>query len=170
MAADVNIVESNGAGETETDITSGNLNMGSGDYASITSSATLPIAAGANGYEKWLRFKVEDISTSDHIKTLKVWMSTDSLTGSDAMLVYATESSYASKAYAQPVATDSTVATYAIPTSEPTGANVGSGAGSLTATLGNGMYSNYIPIQLQVAADTTTGGSFTLSFKYEEVA
>jgi len=169
MAADVKIVESNGAGETETDITSGNLNMGSGDYASITSSATLPIAAGANGYEKYLRFYVNDISTSDHIKTLKVWMSTDGLTGSDAMMIYATETGYVQKSYAQPVATDSSVATYYIAEAEPSGANVGKG-GSLTATLGNGEYSDYIPIQLQVAADTTTGGSFTLSFKYEEVA
>lgn len=169
MAADVNIVESNGAGEDTTDITSGNLNMGSGDYANITSAATLPIAANANGYEKYLRFYVNDISTSDHIKTLKVWMSTDSLTGTDAMMIYATESDYASKAYAQPVATDSTVATYFIEESEPTGANVGYNS-SLTATLGNATYSDYIPIQLQVAADTTSGGSYTLSFKYDEVA
>ena len=170
MAADVNIVESNGAGEDLTDITSGNLNMGSGDYANITSSATLPITADANGYEKWVRFKVEDISTSDHIKTMKVWMSTDGLTGSDVMMIYATESGYASKAYAQPVATDSSVATYYIAESEPTGANVAGGAGSLTATLGDGEYSNYIPIQLQVDAGTAAGGSFTISFKYEEVA
>lgn len=169
MAADVNIIESNGAGGATTDITSGNLNMGSGDYANITSAATLPISPGANAYEKWTRFFVNDISTSDHIKTLKVWMSTDGLTGSDALMIYATETGYASKAYAQPVATDSTVATYYIAESEPTGANVGRG-GSLTATVGNGEYSDYIPLQLQVAADTTTGGSFTISYKYEEVA
>ena len=96
-------------------------------------------------------------------------MSTDGLTGSDALMIYATETGYASKAYAQPVATDSTVATYYIAESEPTGANVGRG-GSLTATVGNGEYSDYIPLQLQVAADTTTGGSFTISYKYEEIA
>lgn len=169
MAADVNIIESNGAGEATTDITSGNLNMGSGDYANITSSATLPITAGNNSYEKWTRFFVNDISTSDHIKTLKVWMSTDGLTGTDAMMIYATESDYAQKAFAQPVATDSTVATYYIAEAEPSGANVGRG-GSLTATVGNGQYSDYVPLQLQVDAGTSAGGSFTISFKYEEVA
>lgn len=169
MAADVNIIESNGAGGATTDITSGNLNMGSGDYANITSAATLPITAGANAYEKYTRFFVNDISTSDHIKTLKVWMSTDGLTGSDALMIYATETGYVQKSYAQPVATDSSVATYYIAEAEPSGANVGKG-GSLTATLGNGEYSDYIPMQLQVDAGTAAGGSFTISYKYEEVA
>jgi len=168
MAATVNVAEMNGATPgSNTDAVS-NINMGSTDAPNLV-AATYPITAGTRGYEKWIRVKLDALGGSQYIKTIKVWKSAGSLSGSDVMKIYATESDWASKNYAQPVTTESTYATYALPTSEPTGANVGIDA-SLTATLGLDEYSDFVVMQLYVDAGTTTGNTITMSFKYEEVA
>lgn len=167
MAATVQISESNGSGETVHDNVA-NLNMGSTDAYELV-AATYPITAGNNAYEKYIRVKLSNLSGSDHIQNIKVWR-TGSLSGSDVLLTNAATSGYTEDSYAQPVATDSSVATVALPSSEPASANLGID-GSLSGNLNaNGEYSDYLVLQLQVDSGTTAGASCTINFKYEEVA
>lgn len=167
MAATVSIAESNGAGETVTaSIT--NSNMGSTDAVNLT-AATYPITAGENSYEKWQRFNVTNMGGSTAVKNLKVWR-TGSLSGSDAHVTNARESSYGgAETYAQPTASASSVATQTMPTSEPTGANLGIG-GSLSGELTATGYSDYLVHQLQTDSGTTAGASVTMNYQYDEVA
>lgn len=169
MAASVTISESNGAGESVTASVT-NLNMGSTDAVNLV-AATYPITAGGNAYEKYVRVKLADLSGSDHIKNIKVWR-TGSLSGSDDLKSCAATSGggYAEKAYAQPVASASSAATYDLAAAEPGSANLGID-GSLSGKLdANGEFSDYLVLQLQVDGSTTAGASCTINFKYEEVA
>lgn len=166
MAATVQISESNGAGETITENVS-NINMGSTDAANIT-AASYPITAGTYSYEKYNRVHLESLSGSTKIQNIKVWRTGDSL-GSDTHKTSARESSYSEPSYATPVNTVSSY-TQTMPTSEPTGANLGID-GSLTGALdADGEYSDYLVHQIYVDAATTTGKSCTMNFKYEEIA
>jgi hypothetical protein len=167
MAATVQISESNGAGETPTDNVS-NINMGSTDAANLV-AATYPITAGTYSYEKYNRVKLVSLGGSTKIKNIKVWRTGDSL-GSDTHKTCARESSYTEKNYATPVNTVSSQATETMPTSEPSGANLGID-GSLTGELdADSEYSDYLVHQIYVDAATTAGKSCTLNFKYEEIA
>lgn len=167
MAATVTISESNGAGETITaSIT--NTNMGSTDAVNLV-AADYPIVAGQNSYEKYQRFCVSNMGGSSKIKTLKVWRTT-ALSGSDTHKTNARESGYVQKSYATPVATTSTQATQTMPTSVPSGANLGIG-GSLTGEITSATsYSDYLVHQLQTDAATTAGTSCTMNYSYDEVA
>lgn len=167
MAATVSIAESNGAGETVTaSIT--NSKMGSTDAVNLDNTA-YPIVPTENSYEKWQRLNVTNMGGSTSISAIKVWR-TGSLTGSDAHVTNARETTYGgAETYATPVATASSVATQTMPSSEPTGANLGIGgslSGSLTAT----GYSDYLVHQLQIDTATTTGATGTMNFKYTEIA
>lgn len=167
MAATVQINEYNGAGETKTaNIT--NSNMGSVDSANLDPVAN-PITPGNNSFEKWQKLEVTNLGGSSEIDTLKVWRS-GALGGSASHVTNARESSYGgAETYAQPTDSDSTVATQAMPTSSPTGANLGIG-GSLSGSLTTTGESDYLVHQIQTDAGDTAGSTSTLKFSYREIA
>lgn len=167
MAAAVRVNEYNGAGETETTNIS-NSNMGSADSANLDPVAN-PVTPGNNTYEKWQKVEVTSMGGSSSISNLKVWR-TGSLGGSAVHVTNARESTYGgAETYATPVATDSTVATQTMPTSEPTGANLGIG-GSLSGELTDVGLSDYLVHQIQTDAGDTVGATCTLNYQYDEVA
>lgn len=167
MAATVEIDEANGAGEDIThDI--GDTDMGSVDEADLDPVAN-PVVPGENTYEKWQQFHVTAMGGSSEINNLKVWR-TGSLGGSAVHVTNARESTYGgAETYAEPTDSDSTVATQTMPTSEPSGANLGIGgslSGSLTAT----GTSDYLVHQIQTDSSDTEGSTSTLNLQYDEVA
>lgn len=167
MAATVAINEYNGAGETETaGIT--NTNMGSTDAVNLNPT-TYPVVPGENTYEKWQKFEVTAMGGSSAIDNLKVWR-TGALGGSAVHVTNAREASYGgAETYAQPIATDSTLATQTMPTSEPTGANLGIG-GSLSGALNDVGLSDYLIHQIQTDAGDTAGSTSTMNYQYDETA
>lgn len=159
MSATFGFSEANGAGETVTDSIS-NLNMGSVDMTNLTPS-TYPIVAGANAFEKYLKAKFS--GTFTEISNMKFWKSVGALKTGEAIL--ADEAT----AYAQPVATTSSVALDAIPTSVGTAITVHNTSGGLTIT--SPAYTRYICIQLQTTGSTPAGAlnQKTFTFQYDEV-
>ena len=167
MAATVSVSESNKAGEiVEASIT--NSNMGSTDDVNL-SAASYPILAGNRSYAKYQRFNVTDMGASTAILNLKVWR-TGALAGSSTHVTNARESAYGGAAsYATPVATAIAGADQAMPTSVPTGANLGI-AGVLNGSLVATGYSDYLIHQLVTDAGDTAGNSTTMNYQYDEVA
>lgn len=167
MAATVEIDESNGATETVTHgIT--NTNMGSVDSPNLDPVAN-PVQPGNNTYEKWQKIHVTDMGGSSEIDNLKIWR-TGALGGAAAHVTNATESSYGgAQTYAEPTNADSTVATNAMPTSEPAGANLGIG-GSLSGSLTAAGTSDFLIHQIQTDVGDTAGSTSDLNYQYDEVA
>lgn len=171
MPATVEICESNGAGETVThNIT--NSNMGDVDAPNLN-PASYPITPGSRSYVKYQRFHVTNMGGSSSIKTLKVWRG-GSLAGLDSHVTNARTSSYGGAlSYATPVKTAVTGVDQTMPTTEPSGANLGIG-GSLSGELTSPGYSDYLAHQLIVDSGTTAGVSLTgsngMNYKYTEVA
>lgn len=167
MAATVQINEYNGAGETETaNIT--NTNMGDTDAVNLDPVA-YPVVPGDNTYEKWQKIDVTNIGGSSKIDNLKVWR-TGALGGSAVHLTNARTSSYGgAETYAQPVKTDSTVATQTMPTSEPASANLGIG-GALAGALTAAGESDYLVHQIQTDAGDVAGSTSTMNYQYDETA
>lgn len=167
MAATVQINEYNGAGETKTaNIT--NTNMGSVDSANLDPVAN-PITPGNNSFEKWQKVEVTNMGGSSEIDTLKVWRD-GALGGSASHVTNARESSYGgAETYAQPTDSTSTVATQAMPTGSPSGANLGIG-GSLSGSFTTTGESDYLIHQIQTDASDTAGSTSTLKFSYREIA
>lgn len=167
MPATVEIDEANGAGET---LSHGiaNSNMGSADGAALDPVAN-PVVPGDNTYEKWQKVHVTAMGGSSKIDKIKVWR-TGALGANASHVTNARESAYAgAEAYATPTDAASSVATQAMPTSEPTGANVGIGgslSGSLTAT-GS---SDYVVHQIQTTGSATAGSTSTMNYQYDETA
>lgn len=167
MAASVQIDESNGAGETQTtNIT--NTNMGDADSANLDPVAN-KVTPGNNTYEKWQRFQVTAMGGSSAIDNLKIWR-TGALGGVATHLTNARESSYGgAETYATPVKTASTVADQTMPSSEPSGANLGIG-GSLSGQLTSTGYSDYLVHQIQTNVADTVGSTSTMNYQYDETA
>jgi hypothetical protein len=167
MAATVQINEFNTVSETKTaSIT--NSNMGSTDAVNLT-AASYPIVPGENSYEKWQKIEVTNMGGSSAIKNLKVWR-TGALGGSATHVTNARTSAYGgAETFATPVATSSTVADQAMPTSEPGTANLGIG-GSLTGELTATGASDYLVHQIQTDAGDTAGSSTTMNYQYDEIA
>lgn len=167
-AATVEISESNGGGPTVTDGIS-NLNFGSVDAANLV-AASNPITAGANSFEKYVRFHVVSMGSATAIDNLRVYAPGASFpigTGTYLKTSCVT-SGYSAQTYAAPVATASAKATTDIPTSEPT-ANLGIG-GSLSGSFAAPGYSDYAVFQVQTNVADTAGSSVTVRFRYDEVA
>jgi hypothetical protein len=170
MAATVEICESNGAGETIThNIT--NANMGSTDSVNLN-AVTYPITPGANSFEKWQRIHVTNMGGSSKIDNLKVWR-TGALGANCTHKTNARETVYGgAQTYAQPSATDRSATygyTQTMPTSTPTGANLGI-AGSLSGSLTVVGYSDYLVDQLQTTPSATAGSTTTKNYQYDETA
>ena len=71
--------------------------------------------------------------------------------------------------YATSTDSDSVVATQAMPTSEPSGANLGIG-GSLGGSLTAAGSSDYLVHQIQTDAGDTAGSTSTMNYQYDETA
>ena len=167
MSAIIEICESNTASETVTHDIS-NSNMGNVDSANLNPISN-PVIPGNNTYEKWQRFHVTDMGGSSAIKNLKVWR-TSALGGAAVHLTNARESSYGGAVtYTAPTVNNSSIATQTMPTSEPSGANLGIG-GSLTGSLTTVGYSDYLVHQIQTNANDIEGSTSTLNYQYDEVA
>ena len=167
MAATVQIAESNGAGETITH-NIGDTDMGSVDSANLDPVAN-PVTPGNNTYEKWQRVEVTAMGGSSAIDNLQIWR-TSALGGSAVHKTNARTATYGgAETYAQPIATDSSVATQTMPTADPAAANLGI-AGSLTGQITSTGYSDYLIHQVQTDAGDTTGSTSTLNYQYDETA
>lgn len=167
MAATIQINEYNTAGETKSaNIT--NSNMGSADSANLDPVEN-PVVPGENTYEKWQKLEVTALGGSSRIDNLKVWR-TGALGGSASHVTNAREASYGgAETYATPTATVSTVATETMPTSEPTGANLGIG-GALTGNLEATGESDYLVHQIQTDSGDVAGSTSTMNWQYDETA
>lgn len=167
FAATVEICESNGAGETIThNIT--DTDMGSADSANLDPAAN-PIVAGERSYAKYQRIHVTAMGGSTAIDNLKVWR-TGALAGTATHVTNAGEGgAYSVKTYATPVNTAITDVDNTMPTSEPTGANLGI-AGSLAGQLTATGYSDYLVHQLVVGGGDVAGNTTTLNYQYDETA
>ena len=166
-AATVEIDESNGAGETITHNIS-DTDMGSTDAANLDPVAN-PVAPNNNTYEKWQKIDVTAMGGSSQIDNLKIWR-TGALGGSAVHVTNVRESAYGgAETFAQPIVTNSTIATQTMPSSEPSGANLGIG-GSLTGALTATGKSDYIIHQIQVDVSDVAGSSSSLNYQYDETA
>jgi len=167
MAATVEIDEANGVGETITHNIS-DTDMGSVDAANLDPVAN-PVTPGNNTYEKWQKIHVTAMGGSSKIDNLKIWR-TGALGGSALHVTNARESSYGgAETYATSTDSDSVVATQAMPTSEPSGANLGIG-GSLGGSLTAAGSSDYLVHQIQTDAGDTAGSTSTMNYQYDETA
>lgn len=168
MAAAVEIDERNGApaGTLTHNIT--NSNMGSTDDDSLD-PLSFPITPGDNSFEKWQQFHVTNMGGSSKVYNLKVWRTT-ALGANATHLTNARETSYGgAETYATPTDASSSIATQAMPTTEPTGPNLGIG-GSLSGELTATGSSDYLVHQIQTTGSATAGASCTMHYQYDEVA
>jgi len=145
--------------------TSGNLfNFKNFDsLASAVDYTSYPVTAGDNSYEVWLRGHFT--GTFNSIQNLQFWKS-DGATDTGISIKW---DGSGNTAYASPVATTSTVATTAVPTSDPGAANVTIGS-ALDGELAAEGYSDYIVLQVQSTVEASAGDSSTYTFtlQYDE--
>jgi len=165
MSATYQWAQSHGATPTVVDLgESGNLfNFKDIDDATAANYTTYPVTAGNNSYEVWLRAHLTGaFNTVDNIQ---FWMSTDFSPNTGLVLKWDGET----VTHVEAVKTESTVATTAIPTSDPGTANVGIG-GSLAGSLTAAGYSDYITLQLQTTGAAAAGDSSlaTFTLQYDE--
>jgi len=167
MAATVQINEYNTVGETkEANIT--NTNMGDTDAPNLDPVA-YPVTPGNYTYEKWQKLEVTAMGGSSAIDNLKIWR-TGALGGSATHKTNARETSYGgAESYATPIKTVSTIATETMPTSEPSGANLGIG-GALAGALTAAGESDYLVHQIGTDAGDVAGSTSTMNYQYDETA
>ena len=164
MAVTCTVKEAYGASPTIA--TAAALNFLSADAASgadtSTAPASYPVAIPASGtaysYERW--FYLLFAGNSNAITSIYVWKSAG--TFNTGYSVYANVKSATPTVYVQSVATASSYATGAIPTSQ--------GAGLTPAYNATGTKSDYIVSQLRVATGATPGpmvsDTFTVSYQF----
>jgi hypothetical protein len=161
MAATFNWAQSNGVGETATDLgASGNLfNFKTNDDATAANYSTNPITAGLASMEVYLRGHFT--GTFNKIDNLQFWQST-AFSPATGLAIKAAMNNVT---YATPSVTAN--ADSAIPTSDPATANVSIG-GSLSGYLDAAGYSDYIRLQLQTTTSANPGDTslavFTLQY------
>ena len=167
VVAQVEIAESNGALETVT-VNVSNLNFGSIDAANLPFSSN-PITAVQNSFEKYFRYNLININTSNKIDNFQVF-----LTPAPTVLgiTYKTNIKTAplvNSAYVQPTASTSIVATLTFPSSDPGAENVGV-AGASGGLTGPNTFSDYIVAQLQTTGSSPPGDlpQKTFHFEYDE--
>jgi len=176
MAASVVVAERNGllVSSTETlDVL--NVNFGSVDQAALNPSAA-PLIAQTDGhsFEKWLRLYVSSLGGSTVIDNVKIWLS--SLGGGwktgEGVSCNLRTTGYVNSAYQSggPVQANSSIATLAMPETEPSGANLGI-AGSLSGQITAApAYTDYAVLQMDVTAATPAGAvnEKVLTFQWDE--
>lgn len=167
MAEVFNWAQSNGVGETPTDLgETGNLfNFKDIDDAVAANYSSNPIIASdtvneGRSYEVYLR--AHFTGTFNQIDNLQFWRSTDYSPNTGLTLYFGANN----LTYATPVKTDSVQAAGAIPTSDPATANVSIG-GSLSGALVAVGYSDYIALQLEVGLTAASGDTSLAEFTIE---
>lgn len=161
MAATFTWSQSNGAGETVTDLgSSGNLfNFKSSDDATAANYSSNPITAGESSYEVYLRAKFT--GTFNTIDNLQFWQSTAFSPSTGLQVTFDGNN----VSYATPSETDN--GNSAVPSSDPGTANV-SISGALTGQLSASGYSDYILLQLDTTTSAAPGDTslavFTLQY------
>lgn len=165
MTATIYIIEANGAESITENIT--NCNFGTQDAPNVV-TATYPIVAGFNGYEKY--WKMKFYATFNKVDNLKFYKSAGTLDGGATLYSNCVTGTYASIAFAAPVTGNSSKATILIFETEPATVNLGissSLSGSIVAASGT---SDYICCQYRTTAGHTPGdiASLTLKFQYDE--
>ena len=163
MAATGVLDEYNGVGETETPDVN-HCNFGSDDSANLV-VATYPITVNTNSFEKW--WKMTFLGTFNSVDNLKVWKVSGVYFTEETIDTNARETSYGgAETYVQPTQTTSTVATEVLPTTEPSGANLGIG-GTLGGSLGAPGDSDYLVMQLQTTSNTEVGDGNQKVFRFQ---
>lgn len=167
MAATVVVNEYNTVGETKS-ANIANSNMGSADSSDLDAVAN-PVVPGENTFEKYQKIEVTAMGGSSKIDKIKIWR-TSALGGSAIHETNAREAAYGgAETYATPSATTSAKATETMPTSEPSGANLGIGA-SLTGSLTAVGETDYLVHQIQTNAADVAGSTSTMNYQYDETA
>jgi len=163
MAATVQINEYNTISETKT------ANISTGHFRGETDSPNLadpvddPIAAGANSYEKWWKAEVTAMGGSSKLDTWRIYLSAGSVPGSTSLLTSADSSTPSNPAYATPTTSASSVAIYAMPTSDP-------GVATITGTLTATGETSYVVQQVQAGGgETASNQSGQLTFVWREI-
>jgi hypothetical protein len=175
-AATTDLIESNGAGPTDTGSLT-NVNAGSNDSYNIV-TATYPIVAGTNSFEKWHRIKCTAAGTSTSLNNWKVWLSTGSITANCTLKTNLRETSYGgAQSYAAPSATDRSATygyTQTFPTTTPSASNLGYGGtlgAAMTISSGLPKYTDYIVMQLQTTGSANTGlTGGVITYQYDETS
>lgn len=174
-AATTDLYETNGA----TVVTGGlsNVNMGSNDSYNIV-TATYPIVAGTNSFEKWWRIGCSAKGTSSSLNNWKVWLSTGSITANVSFKTNLREAGYeGAQTFNAPSATDRS-ATYkysqTFPIATPTLTNLGYGGtagAAMDISSGLPKYTDYIVSQLQTTAGANTGlTGGVITYQYDETS
>lgn len=168
MAATFQFAQSHGETPTVADIGDGSggnyFNFKNIDDATPANYSTYPVVAGTHSYEVWLRGHFTgDFNTVDN---LQFWQSTAFSPATGLEVEYKANNV---GAYVQAVKTESTIATTAIPTSDPGAANVSIG-GSLAGALTADGYSDYIVLQLHTTTDAAAGdtSAAVMTLQYDE--
>lgn len=161
MAATFNWAQSNGAGETVTDLgSSGNLfNFKNSDSATAADYSSNPITAGNSSYGVYIRGHFT--GTFNKIENLQFWQSTAFSPSTGLQVTFKGHTT----SYATPSATDN--GNSSVPTSDPATANVDFG-GSLAGNITAAGYSDYIVLQLDTTSSAAAGDTslavFTLQY------
>lgn len=163
MAATFAWTQSNGAGETVTELgTSGNLfNFKNNDTAVAADYTSNPITAGTSSMEVYLRAKFT--GSFNKIDNLQFWESVAFSPATGLQVTFDGDN----VTYAQPSTTDNENA--AVPSSDPGTANVSIG-GALTGSLTASGYSDYILLQLDTTTSAAAGDTSlaTYTIQYDE--
>ena len=169
MSAIVEIDEQNGDSASPAITHSvGNSNMGSSDTPNLDPAA-FPITPGQNSFEKWHLIHLTDLGASSRVSNIQIWR-TGAMGKHAIHLTNARKTNYAGAApYTTPRTGTSTVATEIMPASNPGSANLGIG-GSLTGSLTEPGYSDFLVQQIQTATPALAGSSTILNYQYDEIA
>jgi hypothetical protein len=165
MVANVEICESNGAGETVTHGVS-NINYGDTDAPNIV-VADYTVLAGEYSYIKYVRVHVTAMGGSNKIEKIKIWKSAGAYVAGEDIQTNLKTSAYSQATYATPVKTIFSDQT--MPVADPGSANLGIAA-SLTGSLTAAGYSDYWKSQFQTSGSTPPGNvnTKTYTIKYDE--
>lgn len=174
MVATFSWVEYN-ANATDTTVPT-NLNLGSANSTDLAPS-TYPITAGTYSYSKWVRGMWSGAFT--RVDNLQFWMSasgTGYVTGEKLNCSATTGTCTTTATYAVPTADVETRGgtMAAMPTADPTTANIGIGAsltGSITTSAAGSNEGDYVVVQASIGASASAGAvqQKTFTLQYDEV-
>ena len=168
MSATVEIDEQNGSAPGSTTHNIADSDMSTED-SPTTDPVGNPVTPGNNTMEKFQKIDVTNMGGSSLIDNLKIWR-TSALGGSAVHLTNARETSYAGAAtYTTPTVSDSALAIVTMPTSEPSGSNLGIG-GSLSGSLAAPGQSDHLVHQIQTDVGDTEGSTSTMNYQFDETA
>jgi len=165
MVATVLIHEKNGAGETDTDKTSGTIRYRSNDSAATDASnpIDIPGAGEQMSYEKWLRLSVT-VAPDNNITNVEAYTDGANGMGTGVAAYYRVVGSYATPA--EPADNDGLTDLFSATSGSPIDLEV-TNTGPFTGT---GDIADYLVTTLGVSSTATQGntGSETLTFAYDE--